>query len=166
MGLRWILTAGLCDRSQRWDAGHDARRLSNAACPWTLLLPCPRFSMHGRIRGQTGGRWHTCLSHLLWRVRPRNRTAIAIDMFGDAWIAGTTVSPNFPTTSHALQNQFHGEIDLGPLQFGDAFVAELDPAGSTPLYSTYLGGRRRRLWQCNRGGRQRSHLRHRLYAIV
>jgi Beta-propeller repeat len=71
---------------------------------------------------------------------PDTAAAIAIDAFGDAWITGTTVSPNFPTLFDALQNQFHGEVDLGPLRFGDAFVAELDPAGSTLLYSTYLGG--------------------------
>jgi hypothetical protein len=71
---------------------------------------------------------------------PDTVTAIAIDTFGDAWITGTTVSPNFPATANALQNQFHGEVDLGPLRFGDAFVAELDPTGSTLLYSTYLGG--------------------------
>ena len=45
---------------------------------------------------------------------PDTAAAIAIDAFGDAWITGTTVSPNFPTLFNALQNQFHGEIDLGP----------------------------------------------------
>ena len=71
---------------------------------------------------------------------PDNATAIAIDAFGDAWVTGTTVSSDFPTTASALQNQFHGEIDLGPLRYGDAFVFELDPTGSTLLYSSYLGG--------------------------
>ncbi len=72
---------------------------------------------------------------------PDFATAIAIDAFGDAWITGTTISPDFlPPTANALQKQFHGEIDLGPLRFGDAFVAELDPTGSTLLYSSYLGG--------------------------
>lgn len=66
--------------------------------------------------------------------------AIAVDSAGDAWIAGETVSPNFPTTANALSSTFHGEIDLGPLQFGDGFVAELDPTGTKLLYSTYLGG--------------------------
>ena len=72
--------------------------------------------------------------------RPDTAAAIAIDGFGDAWITGTTVSPNFPVTPNSLQSGFRGEVDLGPLQFGDAFVAELDPTGSTLLYSTYLGG--------------------------
>ena len=66
--------------------------------------------------------------------------SIAVDSAGNAWIAGETVSPNFPTTANALSTTFHGELDLGPLQFGDGFVAELDPAGAKLLYSTYLGG--------------------------
>jgi uncharacterized protein (TIGR03437 family) len=66
--------------------------------------------------------------------------AIAIDIAGDAWIAGETVSPNFPTTANALSTTFGGEIDLGPEQFGDGFVSELDPTGAKLLYSTYLGG--------------------------
>jgi uncharacterized protein (TIGR03437 family) len=66
--------------------------------------------------------------------------AIAVDSAGDAWIAGETISPNFPTTANAFSKTFHGELDLWPLQFGDAFVAELDPTGTKLLYSTYLGG--------------------------
>ena len=59
---------------------------------------------------------------------------------GNAWISGETVSSDFPVTAGALQSKFHGEIDLGPLRYGDAFVAKLDPTGSKLLYSTYLGG--------------------------
>ena len=63
---------------------------------------------------------------------PDSASAIAIDSYGDAWITGTAVSPNFPTTPNALQSAFHGEIDLGPERFGDAFVAELDPTPAAP----------------------------------
>ena len=55
-------------------------------------------------------------------------------------MAGATVSPNFPTTAGAISRTFHGELDLGPLRYGDAFAAKLDPSGSHLLYSTYLGG--------------------------
>ncbi|HXS93500.1 MAG TPA: SBBP repeat-containing protein [Candidatus Limnocylindrales bacterium] len=66
--------------------------------------------------------------------------SVAVDAQGYAWITGDTESPNFPVTTGALQSAFHGEIDLGPLQYGDVFVAKLDPLGGKLLYSTYLGG--------------------------
>jgi len=71
---------------------------------------------------------------------PDDAHAIAVDSSGNVWLAGATVSPNFPTTQNALSRTFHGEIDLDPLRFGDGFVAKLDATGSHLLYSTYLGG--------------------------
>jgi hypothetical protein len=59
-------------------------------------------------------------------------TAIQVDASGNAYVAGMTSSPNFPTV-----NAFQ------PLRGGgsmDAFVSKLNPAGSALLYSTYLGG--------------------------
>lgn len=57
--------------------------------------------------------------------------AIAIDSAGDAYIAGTTSSPNFPVTASAPQKTFGGATD--------AFVAGLN-ANGTLMYATYLGG--------------------------
>ena len=71
---------------------------------------------------------------------PDDAHTIAVDSVGNVWVAGQTVSPNFPTTANAISRTFGGEIDLGPLRFGDAFVSKLDPTGSLLLYSTYLGG--------------------------
>src|SRR5215469_8745543 len=58
--------------------------------------------------------------------------AIAVDEVGDAYIAGTTLSTDFPTAS-ALQPSFGGG-------FQDAFVTKLNSDGSALIYSTYLGG--------------------------
>ncbi|HUO05401.1 MAG TPA: SBBP repeat-containing protein, partial [Candidatus Binataceae bacterium] len=57
---------------------------------------------------------------------------IAIDSKGDAFVTGATCADNFPTTLGSFQ----------PTQQScwDAFFAELDPAGASLLYSTYLGG--------------------------
>jgi RHS repeat-associated protein len=58
--------------------------------------------------------------------------AIALDRSGDAFVTGSTASTNFPTTSGAYQTSAQGN--------GDAFVTELNTAGSALAYSTYLGG--------------------------
>ncbi len=70
-------------------------------------------------------------------------TSIAIDTGGDLHLAGQTTSPNFPTTPGALDRTCgtDGTCDYdGTTYRWDAFVAELNPTGSTLLYSTFLGG--------------------------
>jgi len=60
--------------------------------------------------------------------------AIAVDSAGNAYVAGSTGSHDFPTTSGAFQSQnqnFYGD---------SAFLAKLNPSGSGLVYSTYLGG--------------------------
>jgi hypothetical protein len=57
---------------------------------------------------------------------------IAVDSAGNAYVTGRTQSSNFPTTTSAFQPIFGG--------YYDAFVTKLNPTGTAPLYSTYLGG--------------------------
>jgi hypothetical protein len=57
---------------------------------------------------------------------------IAVDANGQAYVTGTTASPNFPTTTGALMTFNSGGTD--------AFVAKLNSTGSGLVYSTYLGG--------------------------
>jgi len=65
---------------------------------------------------------------------------ITVDGAGNAFLTGSTDSANFPTRN-PIQSGIHGTPD--PI-FGifpsDGFVAELDPSGSSLLYSTYFGG--------------------------
>ncbi len=60
--------------------------------------------------------------------------AIAVDGSGDAYIAGQTVSTDFPAGAE-------GAVTSAPAtNLGVSFVAELDPTGASLLYSTYLAG--------------------------
>jgi hypothetical protein len=55
----------------------------------------------------------------------------AVDNAGDLYISGTTYSSDFPVTTNAFQST-NG--------YANAFLTELNPAGSKEIYSTYLGG--------------------------
>jgi hypothetical protein len=58
--------------------------------------------------------------------------SIAVDVNGDAFVAGYTQVTNFPVIN-ALQTTNRGSAD--------AFVTELNPAGNALVFSTYLGGK-------------------------
>jgi autotransporter-associated beta strand protein len=56
---------------------------------------------------------------------------IAVDSAGNAYVAGSTSSTNFPL-SNAFQGGYGGNTD--------AFVARLNPTGTGLVYASYLGG--------------------------
>ncbi|MCP4577821.1 MAG: hypothetical protein GY846_16230, partial [Deltaproteobacteria bacterium] len=56
---------------------------------------------------------------------------IAVDRSGNAYVAGETESPDFPT-----QTPFQGAYAGGR----DAFITKLSASGDALIYSTYLGG--------------------------
>ncbi|HET6893611.1 MAG TPA: SBBP repeat-containing protein [Pyrinomonadaceae bacterium] len=56
---------------------------------------------------------------------------IAVDGQGSAYLTGSTISTDFP-----VANPFQGVKDFS----GDAFVVKLNPAGTSFVYSTFLGG--------------------------
>ena len=57
--------------------------------------------------------------------------AIAVDLQGNAYVAGWTTAVDFPSID-AFQPALKGQRD--------GFVVKLDPAGTRIVYSTYLGG--------------------------
>ncbi len=58
--------------------------------------------------------------------------AVALDSAGQLYVRGNTFSKDFPTTAGAFQTVEGGSSDV--------FFTILNPAGSSLIYSTYLGG--------------------------
>jgi len=58
--------------------------------------------------------------------------SITLDSDGNAYIVGSTSSVDFPATSGAFNESLSGLFN--------AYIAKLDPTGSSLIYATYLGG--------------------------
>jgi Beta-propeller repeat len=59
---------------------------------------------------------------------------IQVDAAGNAFVVGTTQSPNFPTTAGAFKRT--GAVN----NFSEVFVTKLNPTGTALVYSTFIGG--------------------------
>ena len=62
-------------------------------------------------------------------------SSVTVDMDGNAYVVGTTASADYPVTTGAVQTTIGGNNTLG-----DTFVMKLNAAGTSLVYSTYLGG--------------------------
>jgi uncharacterized protein (TIGR03437 family) len=58
---------------------------------------------------------------------------VAVDSQGNAYVAGVTMSSDFPVTAGAYQTTTHPGNN-------EVFVTKVNPAGSSLVYSTFLGG--------------------------
>lgn len=64
--------------------------------------------------------------------------SVVVDALGIATVGGSTGSSGFPTTSGAFDPTYNGTSAGSP--FGDGFVLQLSPNGSSLVFSTFLGG--------------------------
>lgn len=71
-------------------------------------------------------------STFLGGIAPDFGTAIAADNSGNTYVAGWTMSTDFPTI-----NPFQGSLQAAS---SNAFITKINAAGTAILYSTYLGG--------------------------
>ncbi len=76
--------------------------------------------------------WSTFLGGDNTGVGGESVRTIARDASGFLYVAGTSAAADFPVTPGALQPSLLGN--------NDAFVAKLDPTGSSLVWATYLGG--------------------------
>jgi len=57
--------------------------------------------------------------------------SVAVDLSGNVYISGNTISTNFPTV-----NQFQDTLKGGY----EAFISKFSPSGNSMIFSTYIGG--------------------------
>ncbi|MBD2547475.1 DUF7948 domain-containing protein [Planktothricoides raciborskii] len=74
-------------------------------------------------------------TYLGGNLGPGEPPGIVVDAQGNAYVTGTTTSPNFPKAT--FNNNIGGNDSAG---LGDIFVAKINPQGSQLVYLTYIGG--------------------------
>lgn len=80
-------------------------------------------------------------STFLGGARDDRGMAIAVEASGAVWVAGNTLSTDFPVTNDAFQRTLAGQPANDQVIIGDAFVTQIDAAGAAIVTSSYLGGR-------------------------
>jgi hypothetical protein len=108
-----------------------------SACPGDV--PCPYDAFVTKL-ARTGDR--ILYSTYLGGNAADLARGIDVDSDGNAYVAGSTGSPDFPKV-RAFQNTMRGEA-CGPPPgepCRQAFLTKLTPDGATAAYSTYLGGK-------------------------
>ena len=111
-----------------------ASAFQTAPVPGCYLFPSPSMPISGDAfvtRIAAGGN-ALVYSTLFGGSCATNGIGVAVDANGNAWVTGSTESPDFPVTSDALQPKFGGGLY-------DGYLARFNPAGGLD-YATYLGG--------------------------
>jgi hypothetical protein len=97
------------------------------------LNPAGTALVYSTYLGGSGGAVY--LTPTLWSKAGEQASGLAIDSSGNAYLVGSTPSPDFPVTQDAYQPTNHVQLPAY-----NAFMTELNSTGSALIYSTYLGG--------------------------
>jgi uncharacterized protein (TIGR03437 family) len=111
-----------------------ANAFQKAPVAGCYLFPSPSMPISGEafVTKIAPGGNALVYSTLLGGSCATNGIGVAVDANGNAWVAGSTESPDFPVTSDALQPKFGGGTY-------DGYLARFNPLGGLD-YATYLGG--------------------------
>jgi len=90
------------------------------------------YRVEGRVRSETLVIDPVIYSTYIGGSNSEYETDMAIDGSGACYLAGSTWSFDFPTTAGAYSTRVAGE--------NDGFVMKIRPDGSSPVYSTFIGG--------------------------
>ena len=117
------------DRRRACARGQPLRR-STTAQRGTLLVRRRQYEPDHELVIDPGVKYTTFLGG----NSARDAGRIEVDASGNTYVAGTTQSPDFPTTTGAFRRTGAAS------NFADAFVTKLNPAGTALVYSTFVGG--------------------------
>lgn len=113
-------------------AGWTSDAIVTTAGAVQAVRPTPMYSNAGFITKLNSTGSGVIFSTYLGGSTDSRIQGVAVDPSGNVYVTGTTGSTDFPVTAGAYRGTPSGEYD--------AFVTKLNPAGTTLLYSTYLGG--------------------------
>jgi uncharacterized protein (TIGR03437 family) len=101
----------------------------------TIYVSTPQTGIEHAFVTKLSSTGSTVWAMLLGGTKTDFGLAIAADAQGNAYVTGSTNSPDFP-----LANPLQSKLDKGNSFETDAFVAEISADGSKLVYSSYLGG--------------------------
>jgi hypothetical protein len=106
------------------------------------IQPTPKSQVNAYVTRLTGTGGALDYSTYLGGSVSQNGAGIVADSNDNAYVAGTTLSTDFPTTPGAYETSFGGPNchTTNPNNIFIAFVTKFSPSGTHLVYSTYLGG--------------------------
>ena len=139
LGPKWRIASASTHLGMSTLAGQPiSRDVSESLCDdlwsghWAGLRPEARTAniSSRKLIPMFQGRIRSCISRFLGGSGSQSGGLIAVDPSGNVAITGTTTSADFPVTDGSISTSGANDVS----------VSEIDPTGSTLLFSTLFGG--------------------------